>query len=53
MANCAICAVNSTRSSPLPITAPASRRICGGPVLAAANSDQITARIKAVRSLRA
>ncbi|KAA0101973.1 DEAD/DEAH box helicase [Mycolicibacterium sp. P1-18] len=29
------------------------RRICGGPVLAAANSDQITARIEAVRSLRA
>ena len=29
------------------------RRICGGPVLAAANSDQITARIEAVRTLRA
>ena len=29
------------------------RRICGGPVVAAANSDQITARIEAVRSLRA
>jgi superfamily II DNA or RNA helicase len=29
------------------------RRICGGPVLAAANSDQISARIEAVRSLRA
>jgi superfamily II DNA or RNA helicase len=29
------------------------RRICGGPVLAAANSEQITARIEAVRSLRA
>jgi superfamily II DNA or RNA helicase len=28
------------------------RRICGGPVLAAANSDQISARIEAVRSLR-
>lgn len=28
------------------------RRICGGPVVAAANSDQITARIDAVRSLR-
>ena len=28
------------------------RRICGGPVVAAANSDQITARIEAVRSLR-
>jgi len=29
------------------------RRICGGPVLAAANSDQIAARIEAVRTLRA
>jgi superfamily II DNA or RNA helicase len=29
------------------------RRICGGPVLAAANSDQVSARIEAVRSLRA
>jgi superfamily II DNA or RNA helicase len=29
------------------------RRICGGPVVAAANSDQITARIEAVRSLKA
>jgi superfamily II DNA or RNA helicase len=29
------------------------RRICGGPVLAAANSEQIAARIEAVRSLRA
>jgi superfamily II DNA/RNA helicase len=29
------------------------RRICGGPVLAAANSDQISARIEAVRSLKA
>jgi len=29
------------------------RRICGGPVLAAANSEQITARIEAVRTLRA
>ena len=29
------------------------RRICGGPVVAAANSDQITARIEAVRALRA
>jgi hypothetical protein len=28
------------------------RRICGGPVLAAANSEQIAARIEAVRSLR-
>ena len=28
------------------------RRICGGPVLAAANSEQITARIEAVRSLK-
>ena len=28
------------------------RRICGGPVVAAANSDQIAARIEAVRSLR-
>lgn len=29
------------------------RRICGGPVLAAANSDQIAARIEAVRTLKA
>jgi superfamily II DNA or RNA helicase len=29
------------------------RRICGGPVVAAANSDQISARIEAVRSLKA
>jgi superfamily II DNA or RNA helicase len=29
------------------------RRICGGPVVAAANSEQITARIEAVRSLKA
>jgi superfamily II DNA or RNA helicase len=29
------------------------RRICGGPVLAAANSEQITARIEAVRTLKA
>ncbi|MDX1892419.1 DEAD/DEAH box helicase [Mycolicibacterium sp. 050158] len=29
------------------------RRICGGPVVAAANSDQLAARIEAVRSLRA
>ncbi|MBJ7341449.1 DEAD/DEAH box helicase [Mycolicibacterium sp.] len=29
------------------------RRICGGPVVAAANSDQLTARIEAVRALRA
>jgi superfamily II DNA or RNA helicase len=29
------------------------RRICGGPVLAAANSDQIAARIEAVRGLKA
>jgi superfamily II DNA or RNA helicase len=29
------------------------RRICGGPVVAAANSDQIAARIDAVRALRA
>jgi superfamily II DNA or RNA helicase len=29
------------------------RRICGGPVLAAANSEQIAARIEAVRTLRA
>jgi hypothetical protein len=28
------------------------RRICGGPVVAAANSDQLAARIEAVRSLR-
>ena len=28
------------------------RRICGGPVVAAANSDQIAARIEAVRTLR-
>ncbi|MDT5181784.1 MAG: hypothetical protein QOJ95_5982 [Mycobacterium sp.] len=28
------------------------RRICGGPVVAAANSDQLSARIEAVRSLR-
>jgi superfamily II DNA or RNA helicase len=28
------------------------RRLCGGPVLAAANSEQIAARIEAVRSLR-
>ena len=28
------------------------RRICGGPVVAAANSDQIAARIEAVRSLK-
>jgi superfamily II DNA or RNA helicase len=28
------------------------RRICGGPVLAAANSEQIAARIEAVRSLK-
>ena len=28
------------------------RRICGGPVVAAANSEQISARIEAVRSLR-
>ncbi len=28
------------------------RRICGGPVVAAANSDQIAARIEAVRALR-
>ena len=28
------------------------RRICGGPVVAAANSEQIAARIEAVRSLR-
>jgi superfamily II DNA or RNA helicase len=28
------------------------RRICGGPVVAAANSEQITARIEAVRSLK-
>jgi superfamily II DNA or RNA helicase len=29
------------------------RRLCGGPVVAAANSEQITARIEAVRTLRA
>ncbi len=29
------------------------RRICGGPVIAAANSDQLAARIDAVRALRA
>ncbi|MDT5153074.1 MAG: hypothetical protein QOI01_4807 [Mycobacterium sp.] len=29
------------------------RRICGGPVVAAANSDQIAARIEAVRGLKA
>jgi superfamily II DNA or RNA helicase len=29
------------------------RKICGGPVVAAANSEQIAARIEAVRSLRA
>jgi len=29
------------------------RRLCGGPVLAAANSEQISARIEAVRSLKA
>ncbi|MET0473053.1 MAG: DEAD/DEAH box helicase [Mycobacterium sp.] len=29
------------------------RRICGGPVVAAANSDQIAARIEAVRALKA
>ena len=29
------------------------RRICGGPVVAAANSEQISARIEAVRALRA
>lgn len=29
------------------------RRICGGPVVAAANSEQIAARIEAVRTLRA
>jgi superfamily II DNA or RNA helicase len=29
------------------------RRICGGPVLAAANSEQISARIEAVRTLKA
>ncbi|TPG31553.1 DEAD/DEAH box helicase [Mycolicibacterium hodleri] len=29
------------------------RRVCGGPVVAAANSDQLTARIEAVRALRA
>ena len=29
------------------------RRLCGGPVVAAANSEQIAARIEAVRSLRA
>jgi superfamily II DNA or RNA helicase len=29
------------------------RRICGGPVVAAANSEQIAARIEAVRSLKA
>ncbi len=29
------------------------RRICGGPVVAAANSDQLVARIEAVRALRA
>jgi hypothetical protein len=29
------------------------RRICGGPVVAAANSDQLAARIEAVRSLTA
>jgi hypothetical protein len=28
------------------------RRICGGPVVAAANSEQIAARIEAVRTLR-
>ena len=28
------------------------RRLCGGPVLAAANSDQISARIEAVRTLK-
>ncbi|GLP77757.1 hypothetical protein TUM20983_48670 [Mycobacterium antarcticum] len=28
------------------------RRICGGPVVAAANSDQLAARIEAVRALR-
>ncbi|MCW2556905.1 MAG: helicase, superfamily [Mycobacterium sp.] len=28
------------------------RRLCGGPVLAAANSEQISARIEAVRSLK-
>lgn len=28
------------------------RRLCGGPVLAAANSEQITARIEAVRTLK-
>jgi superfamily II DNA or RNA helicase len=28
------------------------RRICGGPVTAAANSDQLTARIEAIRTLR-
>jgi superfamily II DNA or RNA helicase len=29
------------------------RRLCGGPVLAAANSEQISARIEAVRTLKA
>ena len=29
------------------------RRLCGGPVVAAANSEQIAARIDAVRTLRA
>jgi hypothetical protein len=29
------------------------RRLCGGPVLAAANSEQIAARIEAVRTLKA
>ena len=29
------------------------RRLCGGPPVAAANSDQLAARIEAVRSLRA
>jgi hypothetical protein len=28
------------------------RRLCGGPVLAAANSEQIAARIEAVRTLK-
>jgi hypothetical protein len=28
------------------------RRICGGPPVAAANSDQLAARIEAVRSLK-
>ena len=59
-ASCAICARNSTRwcrpthhrtGKPHGWIHNELRRICGGPVVAAANCDQLKARIEAVRKL--